>query len=295
MICPKCGMEYVPGVTMCTECKVALVEEEPQVAERIAVCKGNEQLANRMTEFLTYCKIKNVEKEYNEVEDTWYIIVDAEDADMAIKQASVLISQEYQQDRSAAEPFKALDGEDTASTDAENATDEPELIIPEAESTKGGAFVAKKAKYEDLKGTAVSFISVGSAALVLDILLFAGVLKLSFLAESSQVMMKIMLIIVGGIFLFIGIQAQLKTKGMKEEVAQEDTATEKIMSDFTSAYTGEDIDAQIYRIQADISDDLLPFQRLELIKRLVQKQHPEVNDDAFLDEMCDQIYSHYYD
>lgn len=280
--CPECGIEYVAGVKECTECKVPLIDdEEAQVANRIAIVKVKEALADRLVDYLNYCKVGNPEKMYDEDEDIYVVVVDEADADIAIKNAKVLLMNEMQPD------------EDETEGESED-PDQADFIIPEEEKEDTGVYVSKQERYEDLRSSASAFTIVGIVCVVLSVLMIAGIVKLP-LNSTSELMMKLLLAVMGIAFAFIGFNSHKKAKALEAAAANEDSEIDSLLKDFLADHTAEGIDEAIYKIQPDIDPTLLAFQRLDLIRRDLQALRPELRDGSYLDEMSDRLYTQLFE
>ena len=69
MICPKCGMEFVDGVTHCSDCHVPLVTPSEVKKEMIPFMEGSVTTMQRLTDFLIYSGI-DAKMEETDITDT---------------------------------------------------------------------------------------------------------------------------------------------------------------------------------------------------------------------------------
>lgn len=66
--CPKCKNEFQEGYTLCSDCKVELVEKLPEVEEFIPFFQSDtKNIADKLSKFFTYSDLKSVVRYNNEL------------------------------------------------------------------------------------------------------------------------------------------------------------------------------------------------------------------------------------
>lgn len=156
------------------------------------------------------------------------------------------------------------------------------------DSSSGGAapYISKAAQREDMKSTAYAFTFVGALGLVLLALFATGVLPIA-VADSSRIMIDIVMGAVFVIFLVIGIRSFGQLKRLKEEAVLEEALSEEITEWFRQTYTKEQIDASV---DTEGSEETLYFARYEVMKQFITKAYPSL-EASFLDHMIETLYT----
>lgn len=152
------------------------------------------------------------------------------------------------------------------------------------------AYVEIGKKYEDVKSTAYTFLIIGCLGIVLLILLWIGILPISF-SFFTQCMFTVVLGILFIFFLFVGIRSFREMKSLVSAKNDEECTIIQIKQWFEDNYSADAISNGMDT--DDISLEQLYFLRSENINRLMKEAFPTLEEN-FLEYMTEKIYQMYF-
>lgn len=122
--CPKCKTEYQEGFTVCSDCKIDLVEELPEETNFIPFFQAdNKMIADKLVKYFNYSELKT-ELQYDETNQVYIISVPAKKE----KQAKKLYQAFYFVERERLANSK-LTHSSTTSSDENNGSDNDEIGV----------------------------------------------------------------------------------------------------------------------------------------------------------------------
>ena len=258
--CPKCDMEFIDGITKCTDCGGPLVESK--------------EVADQMKDQYMKMQEEHLKKQYQQM--------------MLAQQQAQMQAQTQQQ--AAAEQQAQLTPEQ-----AEKLAVAQKLAEAKAKraAAPSKAYVNKEQKYEDMKSTVIAFIIVGAVALAGIVLSLAGIISLPFTGVMYYIVMGILAFMAVGSFA-VAISSKKSADALKGQITEEDTQTKEIIEWFMGKYSAEKIDRAIHRHMSGLSEEEMSLQRFELIQDLLIT-NKDLPDQSYVDALCDMIYSRLYE
>lgn len=228
--CPKCDMEFVEGITQCSDCKGPLVESK--------------------------------------------------EAAMALKKAT-------QQQTEAAVRHQM----ETAMMNA--AKIEEKDVLRAKRSVPVKAYVKKEQRYEDMNSSATAFFFVGGLTAVFVVLTLTGIVPLS-MHPVTRLIFQGMLAAMSIASFAVAISSRKRAGVLKTEAVDEEKETEEIVQWFIKTYSGKDLDQQILSEEPDLSEEEMSLRRFDLIQDYLITGR-DLPDMSYVDELCDLIYSRFYE
>lgn len=233
--CPKCDMEFVEGITVCSDCGGPLAESK-EAADAIKKQQQEEYLAQKQTEYET-------------------------------------MMAEWEE--------KNCEG-------AEEETAKPQPYVPNTR-----VYVKKSQQYDDLKSSASAFFLVGGAMCIASLLCWTNVISLP-LSGSSRLLTQGVITIMGIGCMIVAIRSLQSAKTVKNQVNEEESATESLIQWFCSSYSGEELDRQLSNESMDLSPEELSLKRFSLIQDILITNH-DLADQSYVDMLSEEIYSKLYE
>lgn len=301
--CPKCKMEYVSGITTCSDCNVLLEEEMNEEVDMVSFLESKkEQLASKFVDFLKFSKIQEVEYRYDDEKELFVVFV-AKDLLKQVKKlyqafynveselvlASLNDKDKEQSSISHDEATEMFD-EDVSKDYSHNSSmfDQDEIRelyegkskLPEKTTT----YVKKEEQYNDLKSSALTFLIVSMVGIILLILNIVGVLD--FLQGIIPLTVMGLTFI---IFLLIGISSYKKAMVVCDQIDEENKTTDMINNFLLEHVTIDDLDA---KTNPNDSDEIRFYQKIEYLKELVNAQFGEL-DDSYLERILEEYYNNH--
>lgn len=309
-ICPICGMEYVDGITTCTECKVTLVSKDNFYKKACVAQVPTEAMADRLIEYFKYCEVRYPTKRFWPADNVWIVSCMEEDADKAIRNANVLIREEFTKNQTPYNgPYRSFrpmfadekTGKPMHPT-PDSVSSQAQLILPEYAGDEAvDVFTPKKGLYNELKSTASTFIIGSFVTLILAVILLIDVPHIP-LAGASRYLMMTLFFIMSVLFIIIGFKARSRAKSVESEALSEDSKIRDILDSFREKHTLEDLEKTVASIQGENYNSgneedsvITQFQRLDLIRTYLIRENPSLKDEAFIDEMVDRLYTIFYE
>lgn len=257
--CPKCDMEFMEGITSCTDCGGPLLNSREDAEKNMTFLAALEpELADKFTSVLDNARIPYDVQEYEEAEGFVQILVPDDVLDRAQKLLNVFADNELPDN-----------------------TAEEEKAPP--------AFQKSADKYEDMKSSAFAFIVVGVLVLAVIILSLAGVIRLP-ISGTSGILTHVVFLAVSVIFLLIGILSAKKTGELKAQIKEEDSLTAEIMEWAAQNMTSHGLDEVIEDSSEEpLTMEIRCLRRMEAIRGQIRDAF-SLKDEAYLDAMSEEIY-----
>lgn len=252
--CPKCDMEFIDGITTCSDCGGVLVSSK-EVADAMKRQEAQEALARQQAE-------------YEAMQAAW-----------AAEMAGA--------DDAGEDDGTAADADRTSIH-----TDERVATQGNAPRIRPRVYVTKAQQYDDLKSSASAFWLVGGILLAFAVLWFAKVINLP-ITGTSRIISQTVILLLGLASLVVAAVSARSAKSVAGQIADEETVTRQLIQWFTDSYTGEQLDAQILTEFGDLVPEELSLKRFELIQDIVITTH-DIADQAYVDLIAEDIYSQLY-
>ncbi len=155
------------------------------------------------------------------------------------------------------------------------------------------AYVDKDTRYEDMRSSETAFFIVGALLLIFGVLTVTGIIPI--LSAGSMRYMFCCIVLVMGIACFaVGFSSRKSAGKLKVEAADEKKETDELIEWFLATYNAEDIDSQIRADEPDLSDEEMALRRFDVIEDYFVTER-DLPDPAYVDELCDAVYSRLYE
>lgn len=257
--CPKCDMEFIDGITKCSDCGGPLVESE-EVAKAI---QKNEQLKRQRA------------------------------------QAGGPRPQQPKKPQTAPKPQaqpapKAQPPQQAAALTPEEVAAKTEALQTAARKAAQNThlYVDKAQKYEDLKSSASAFLIVGGAMMVLSILCWTGIINLP-LSGPSKIIIQGALTAMGLFSMVVYIKSVQDAKKLLPEINAEKDKTSELVDWFLENFTADSIDSRIIQPES-LSDEEISLVRFQAIQYYLITEKG-LTDPAYIDLLCEEIYTRLFE
>ena len=258
--CPKCDMEFVEGITTCTDCGGPLFESK--------------EAADKMKDQYLKMREEQMKKQYEQM-----MAAQARAKQQAEQQAAAEAQAKAQMTAEQAEQYAKA--QKLAEAKAKRA------------ATPSREYVNKERKYEDMQSSVTAFLIVGVVAAAAIVLSLAGIISLPFSGVMYYIVMGMLLVMAVGSFV-VAFTSKKSAEKIKGEISVEGTQTKELIEWFVSKYTPQNIDRVIHKHMSDLTEEELSLQRFEIIQDLLITNH-DLPDQSYVDALCDMIYSKLYE
>ena len=267
--CPKCKNEYKDGYTVCADCKTELVASLKE--ESVPVYFGEEARIKEICDFMSANGINETEVIFDEKESTYELFVPKKQAEEAMKQIRVYLT-------NIAEPRK-LEEEPEQDAMKEVDTEESQELYttPYQEADK---------KAEEYKSGADSLILVGILGIIMLVLLNFGVIPIA-LVGFTKTMITLVMGVMFLIFLVLGITSRSSYKKLVKQAGVEKDQKAELKSYLKDAIQPGSFDAEF--LEDNPSMEILYFRRNEKMKELLKKNYPDL-DVSFMEYIIEETY-----
>ena len=277
--CPKCRTQYREGFTLCSDCKIPLVDELTDDYE----IEGLEGLNNPAT--ATESKEEANTPEENEgqgrvVRETVEIkLWDETPGSKADFDIDNLNYDMFEKDKKDDAPKQKLDAEEIEHINNYIKKEMARRSRPSKE------YVSNDEKANELKSSGIMLIVVGVLSCTFIVLFVLGVFPFKFRGGFSWVIYGILFAFFGS-FIYFGINSLLKYRDIIKYVRMEKEETSDFEKWFKENVTQSTVDAGLPLTDEDQSNY---FMRFERIKFMISKEFPDLNDD-FIEMYIDKVY-----
>lgn len=250
--CPKCDMEFVDGITTCSDCGGALVASK-EVADAMKKQEEEEALARRQAEY------EAMQAEYD-----------------------------IMQMEGESTPDELRSSEGDAILGSPGATQIDQMEKAGRAYARSRVYVTKAQQYDDLKSSASAFLLVGGILLVFSVLCWANIIKLP-LAGTSRIISQTVITVLGLASLVVALRSTQAAKAVSGQIGEEEHVTRQLVEWFTASYTGDQLDQQILAESGELAPEELSLKRFDLIQDILITNH-DITDQAYVDSIAEDIY-----
>lgn len=262
--CPTCKNEYPPGITMCSSCKTALVEELPESDDNKVIMIASKEEAENYYELLKKFDVERAQLIYNEDSERYHVSVPESQVEMAKKLAMI--------------------------QKINLKVDEPEPVGEELLQQQERVYVHHSERHQELLSSAYSLLIVGGMGLTAVLLSVLDVIRLP-LNEFSKNMMEIVLGILCIIFLVMGLGCLKSARSVAKLAMEEDKLTSEITQWFKKSFDTFVIDTDI---DENLGEELKYFKRCEAMKQIIRQSYGTL-DEGYLDRLIEELYQYLYE
>ncbi|MDO4327382.1 MAG: hypothetical protein Q4E24_15385 [bacterium] len=287
--CPKCDMEFVEGVTICSDCK------GPLVASKEFAMQMKEELKRQERETL----IQTYRQNHPELPADFIIPEDIplqEERDIA--RLVALLTPEYQKmhgiapTSSASEEEYEEDPADSLKAELEQSGSIAQMTSP-TRAPHSTPYVKQADKYEDLKSSAAAFWGVGGILLVFSILAWLQIIPIP-VAGTARYLFLGVLTAMGVFSIIIALSTQKSARQAQASIASEEKNTKEIIDWFLQTFSAEEIEKRITLEYGDLSPEERSLKRFELIQDYLITGK-DIPDESYVDELSEEIYSRLFE
>lgn len=160
--------------------------------------------------------------------------------------------------------------------------EEWEELAAERVAARVNTYTSAKSKYWEMKSSAWTFLSVGSAGFLFITSALLGIIRLPLNTFSLAVMDAVF-----AIFLGIAVVSFLNAGKLMADISKEDDLEKRVRAWMQEKLSAEDLTAEL---EDDITEEMKYFAVAELIRDKLMHAFPEV-DDAYAEELTELFYN----
>ena len=289
--CPKCKNEYRPGIKMCSDCKVELVDDLNDAP--VALARGFEESLKEIEEFLKNNGLQSTFISFDKERDTYELCCDKKDVEKAAGLLQVF--QAKKQMEYLSEKYEIPMEEMTPERAKELMEQEMEEAKEARKNSKGKGFAAKTS-YVDKRERAEEYKSSGyvlTAVGIIGLAVLAGMYT-GFIPGFESLRHNYMFLGVMGalfvVFIVVGLMSFTKIKYIIGQAEADEDMSAKVKALMEEKLTKAILD----KIASGGAEEELFFQRAEYMEREIRKEFPDI-DDALCEKLIDERYSELYE
>ncbi len=312
--CPNCKAEYQPGFTVCSDCKIELVEDIKEAEVLIPFFQAEDKkVAEKLVKFFDYSDLQST-LEYDEENAVYVVSIPPKKQQEAKKlyQAFYYVERERlasgesdllakKNDKKSLQGNEATENGEVSEeaesedynnhseeVDEDSSEDEYKEITPGDEinafdeKPEPAVYIMKADQYKDLTGTVWIFLLFGIAGLVLVLLNVIGVLHFFSGWIPNTVMGALFLF-----FLYVAQSTSSKAKKVQAEIDAENKLTEQI-NDWLKVNFTKDFVATLW--DDNISEELNYIRVTDKMKDMLIEEFGNQNL-AYLDRLIEEYYN----
>ncbi len=262
--CPKCDMEFVDGITTCSDCGGPLMasKEEADRLKREEQLKQQEE-QQRLAQEMASMEMNGADADnfYGSDSDNLNALTDPDDPTVSAKAS----------------------GSGSASSDPASA-----LSFKQQSTT----YVDKGQKYEDLRSSASAFLIVGGVVLIFSVLCWLQIVHLP-MAGFSRYLIQTALTAMGIFSMVVYIKSNKSAKELLPQIEEEKQKTNDLIQWFLSEQNAQDIDREILDFD-QLNEEEISLKRFQIIQDFLIT-HKDLPDPAYVDALCEEIYTKLYE
>lgn len=294
--CPKCKNEYIDGIEVCSDCGCKLVESlEEELSEPLTF--GTEEEIDALIDFLTYSKVKGVQKKWDERDQIYELYVSASDQKKAVRYIQLFESQSKLQKKNSQSteeeedflqmPETDLSEESTEEEPTENGEEEDSRLFSGKQVPTRGVYQAASKRAEEYKSGAVTLLFTGVVGFVLLILLLTGIIPLN-LAVTTKYLAGIVMGALFLVFIIMGILSFRSYKELEGKAVKENNLKEELLRWCHENMTTDSIDREFSFSDSD-SEEMKYFKRSAKMKKMITENFLHL-EEGYLDSFVDELY-----
>lgn len=289
--CPKCKNEYRPGIKMCSDCKVELVDDLNNAP--VALARGIEESLKEIQAFLNTNGLQSTFITYDKVRDTHELYADKKDVEKAAGLLQVF--QAKKQMEYLSEKYEIPMDEMTPERAKELMEQEMEEAKEAQKSAKGkgvaakNSYVDKRQRAEEYKSSGYVLTIVGIIGLLVLIGMYTGMIP-GFESLRTNYMFLGVMGALFVVFIAVGIMSFTKIKTIIGQAEADEDMTAKVKAFMEEKLTKTILD----KIASGGAEEELFFQRAEYMEREIKKEFSDI-DDALCEKLIDERYSELYE
>lgn len=285
--CPKCDMEFVEGIKICSDCK------GPLVASREFALQLKEELKKQERETL----IQTYRKNHPELPADFIIPEDIplqEERDVA--RLVALLTPEYQKTHGITPTPSMFQEEEEPDSSLNEQMAQSGSIAQMTSPTRishASPYVRQADKYEDLKSSAAAFWGVGGVLLVFSALAWLQIIPIPATGTARYLFLGVLTAM--SIFsIFVAFSTQKSAKQAQASIALEEENTKEIIHWFLQTFSADEIEKRITLEYGELSPEERSLKRFELIQDYLITGK-DIPDESYVDELSEEIYSRLFE
>lgn len=272
--CPVCKNEYVDGITVCADCKSALVESLEE--EGTPLIFGEKDQMERVQEYLHYNGFLSARISFSQEDEVYEVYVNAAEQEKAYRAVGVYLEQESENVSGAGE------------------SPEPEDAIPPVPeiSRNNGVYQASSQKAEDFKSSAYTLVLVGGVGLAVLVLYYLGVIPLPLSGMNRYLVCGVM----GALFVLFIVMGVVSFKSSRKYASKaktEDNLTREILNWCREQLTRDRVDAGLFEDGQDWTEEMKYFRRCDKMRALVNEKYMNL-EEGYVEQLVDDYYQEVY-
>ena len=278
--CPKCRTQYREGFTLCSDCKIPLVDQliDDYEIEGLEGLNNPEAPNNEVEDNTPDAAAEGEGRVVREtVEIKLWDETPGSKADINIENLNYDM---FEKDKEAKDaPKQQIDAQEMEHINKYIKKEMARRSRPSKE------YVSNDEKSKELKSTGIMLIVVGVLSCTFIVLFVTGVLPFKFRGGFSWVIYGLLFAFFAS-FIYFGINSLLKYRDIMKYVRMEKEENSEFEEWFKKNITPATVDAGLPLTDEDQSNY---FMRFERIKYMISKEFPDLNDD-YIEMYIDKTY-----